>query len=200
MKFQLLCLLSCLLLSSLLPFAVLAEGQPEVHVDGKVQRDINRKSGEAGVQKDMREEAREEKRQFKSLWRQLSYEEREALRQQMRAAWQHLTPEERQRALAKVEHPEENAAQGAQGIIHEKHREMRGNNSIGINKERDPKDHNAEHKAYWDSLSVEERAVLRENLRANLREILRQRCQSQQNAEDKGQGLEIDCSKALNNY
>lgn len=190
MKNQFLCALLFLLLS-LLPCVATADGHREAYADGEARREGSDGFGRS-VSPDVPPIAseREEKRQFKSLWRQLSREEQDALRQQMRAAWQRLTPEERQRALATVE------AEARESGSKKHH-------GAGVDDEKDRahEKRKAEHKAYWKSLNAEERAALRESLRANLRETLRQHClnsrnQQNQGVEGKGRGLEITCAKA----
>jgi hypothetical protein len=133
---------------------------------------------------------REEKRQLKSLWQQLSHEEREALRQQMREAWRRLTPEERQRAVAAAKRAKE--TREALANQDEKQYGMRGDDGKGRAYREDRK---VEHQAYWDSLSVDERAALRENLRANLRAMRLRHCASPSEQEHGGRGGK-SCGKA----
>jgi hypothetical protein len=131
---------------------------------------------------------REEKQQFKSLWRQLSREEREALRQQMREAWHRLTPEERQRTIVIARRSE--GRRESLDSKDEEHHRMRRNDEKGHT--------HKDHKAYWERLSAEERAALRENLRASLRAMRLRRCPPSQNpAPEFGkQGTEKGCGKA----
>ncbi|GHT96861.1 hypothetical protein AGMMS49545_23060 [Betaproteobacteria bacterium] len=183
MKKQFLRALPFLLLLSLLSGMAAADGRREVR--GEFGGEFGKGASPTDVAPTASE--REEKRQFKSLWRQLSRAEQDALRQQMRAAWQRLTPEERQRALAIVEHSEAAKARAGRD---EKHHKA----DVDDERYRAHEKHKAEHKAYWKSLSAEERAALLENLRTNLRETVRRRCQNQQSAEGKDQ--KITCAKA----
>jgi hypothetical protein len=190
MKFRFLGLLPFLLLFSLPPGVWGgADGRNEAgHANGEVRREINGGAGQAGVSAASN---REEKRLFNSLWRQLSREEREALRRQMREAWQRLPPEERQRALAiAVERSE--GKQGVGGRKGEQHYGMRGDDESESGQARQRQRGDVARRAYWESLSAEERAALR----GNLREILRRRCQAR-DAEGKGTGAEATCGKGV---
>lgn len=192
MKSGFLCLLTFLSLLPVLPCMAADERPEATRAEGEARREVQR-NGNPSIGE--QEAAREEKRQFKSLWRQLSREEQEALRQQMREAWQHLTPEERQRALVDIGHSGERNAQTARERKDEKPHAMRDANEKDHDKRQAHKAHRAEHKAYWDSLSVDERAALHENLRAHLRDIMRRVCPNPQSAETKGQKSEPGCDK-----
>jgi uncharacterized membrane protein len=113
---------------------------------------------------ELRREAKssEENRHLKHLWRQLSHEERNALRQQMRANWEHMTPEERQK-------------------LHQAYRDMRqehrtdkrgeggGNGARQEERAQSQKARRKAHEAYWQSLPPAERKALRNALREALR-------------------------------
>ncbi|MDR2637922.1 MAG: hypothetical protein LBB55_06250 [Zoogloeaceae bacterium] len=104
------------------------------------------------------EEAQERKKEERD-WGQIPPEEREVLRRQMREAWQHLSPEERAHIWQAYD-------------AHKKEKQDKS----GKEKEKDGEQDDAAqqlykaHKAYWYSLSPEEREALRGKLRETLRQ------------------------------
>jgi hypothetical protein len=149
-----------LLLLSILPCTALAEREtrcPEATEEARsVQPDA-----QPDTPPDMRCDAErlEDRRRLKHLWRQLSHEERDALRKQMRANWERMTPEHRQKLFQ----------------AYQRHRQFRKNNR----RENDarPEEEQLErrearrkaHEAYWQSLDPEERKALRNALRETIR-------------------------------
>lgn len=144
-----------LLLLSILPCVALAEGEIRCPEATEETQSVQTPDTEAPCDA----KRLEERRRLKHLWRQLSREERDALRKQMRANWERMTPEHRQKLFqAYQRHQElrENRRRENDALPEEERQERR-------------KARRKAHEAYWQSLDPEERKALREALRETIR-------------------------------